>query len=112
MALAYEIAKIGRLGLARITNSSEYLALPPPAHEVKIYENTSWSCAHGVERWRSNCGCNSGNTHYHQQWRAPLRQALDGLRATLDAVFERASTNLLKHPCAPLDTYIHVILNR
>ena len=112
MALAYAIGKIERLGLARITNYSEYLAVHPPAHEVKIYENTSWSCAHGVERWRSDCGCNSGNTHYHQQWRAPLRQALDELHAKLDAVFERASSNLLKDPWAALDDYIHVILDR
>lgn len=72
MALAYAIGKIEREGLAQITNYAEYLALHPPTHEVKIHENTSWSCAHGVERWRSDCGCNSGNTHYHQQWRAPL----------------------------------------
>ena len=112
MALAYAIGKIERLELARITNYAEYLAGHPPADEVKIFENTSWSCAHGVERWRSNCGCNSGNTHYHQLWRAPLRQALDALHSNLDAVFERASSSLLKEPWAALEDYIQVILNR
>jgi alpha-amylase/alpha-mannosidase (GH57 family) len=112
MALAYAIGKIERLGLARLTNYSEYLAVHPPVHEVKIYENTSWSCAHGVERWRSDCGCNSGNTHYHQQWRAPLRQALDALRSKLDAVFEGASSSLLKDPWRAFDDYIRVILDR
>ena len=112
MALAYAIGKIERLGLARTTNYSEYLAAHPPSHEVKIHENTSWSCAHGIERWRSNCGCNSGNTHCHQQWRAPLRQALDALHAKLDVVFESASSVLLKDPWAALDDYIQVILDR
>jgi alpha-amylase/alpha-mannosidase (GH57 family) len=112
MALAYAIGKIERQGLARITNYSEYLALHPPAHEVKIHDNTSWSCAHGVERWRSDCGCNSGNTHYHQQWRAPLRRALDALHAKLDIVFEHVSASLLKAPWAALDGYVGVILDR
>ena len=112
MALAYAINRIEREGLARITNYSEYLALYPPTHEVKIRENTSWSCAHGVERWRSDCGCNSGNTHFHQRWRAPLRQALVALQGNLDAVFQRESSILLVDPYGAVDDYIQVILDR
>jgi alpha-amylase/alpha-mannosidase (GH57 family) len=112
MALAYAIGKIRREGIARITNYGEYLALHPPTHEVKIDENTSWSCAHGVERWRSDCGCNSGNTHYHQRWRGPLRQALDWLRAKLDIVFEHEGSVFLKDVWAALDDYIFVMLDR
>ncbi|MEK6289590.1 MAG: DUF3536 domain-containing protein [Acidobacteriota bacterium] len=112
MALAYAIGKIEREGLAQITNYAEYLALHPPTHEVKIHENTSWSCAHGVERWRGDCGCNSGNTHYHQRWRAPLRQALDALQEKLDEVFQRESSIPLVDPYAAVDDYIEVILDR
>jgi alpha-amylase/alpha-mannosidase (GH57 family) len=112
MALAYALGKIGHEDLARVTNYGEYLALHPPTHEVKISENTSWSCGHGVERWRSDCGCNSGNTHYHQRWRGPLRQALDWLRAKLDTVFEHEGSTLLKDVWAALDDYIFVILDR
>ncbi|MEK6320676.1 MAG: DUF3536 domain-containing protein [Acidobacteriota bacterium] len=112
MALAYAIGKIEREGLARITNYSEYLALHPPAHEVKIHENTSWSCAHGVERWRSDCGCNSGNTHYHQRWRAPLRKALTALHEELDAVFQQTSSIPLVDPYGAVDDYIEVVLDR
>lgn len=112
MALAYALGKIGREGLARITNYAEYLELHPPTHEVKISENTSWSCAHGVERWRSDCGCNSGNTHHHQRWRGPLREALDWLRDKLDIVFEHQGSALLRDVWAALDDYIAVILDR
>ena len=112
MALAYALGKIGHEALARITNYGEYLALHPPTHEVKISDNTSWSCGHGVERWRSDCGCNSGNTHYHQRWRGPLRQALDWLRAKLDIVFEHEGSALLKDVWTALDDYITIILDR
>ncbi len=112
MGLAYAINRIERAGLARITNYSEYLALHPATHEVKIHENTSWSCAHGVDRWRNDCGCNSRQTHYHQRWRAPLRRALTALQARLDIVFEHAGASLLKDPWVALDQYIGVILDR
>jgi alpha-amylase/alpha-mannosidase (GH57 family) len=112
MALAYAIRKIERDNLAQITNYGEYLELHPPTHEVMIREKTAWSCAHGVERWRSNCGCNSGNTHYHQKWRAPLRQALDSLQGRLDEVFRGHSGSLLQDPYAAFDDYIQVILDR
>ena len=112
MALAYAIGKIERGGVARIANYGEYLEFYPPTQEVKIRENTSWSCAHGVERWRSDCGCNSGSTHFHQRWRGPLRQALDRLQEKLDEVFVRESSTLLLDPHAAANDYIEVILDR
>jgi alpha-amylase/alpha-mannosidase (GH57 family) len=112
MALAYAMRRIEREGLGRMTTYAEFLALYPPTHEVKICQNTSWSCSHGVERWRSDCGCNSGNTDYHQRWRAPLRQSLDWLRAKLDIVFEHEGSSLLADPWAAFDDYIGVILDR
>ncbi len=113
MALAYAIDYIESRKLARITNYGEYLELHPPTHEAEIVENTSWSCFHGVERWRSNCGCHSGqHPGWSQAWRAPLRNALNWLRNTLAPLYEEYGDRYLKDPWAARDDYITVILDR
>ena len=113
MALAYAVSSIESNKLARLTNYGEYLEKYPPTHEVEILENTSWSCAHGVERWRSNCGCNSGgNPEWNQVWRTPLRQALDWLRDTLAPAYENKARLFLKDPWKARDEYIRVVLDR
>jgi alpha-amylase/alpha-mannosidase (GH57 family) len=113
MALAYALHTIEANGLARLTNYGEFLERHPPGHEVEIVENTSWSCAHGVERWRSDCGCSSG-THADvgQAWRAPLREALDALRDGLAPCFEEAGRLLLSDPWQARDGWISVVLDR
>src|SRR5262245_34035882 len=90
MALAYALYQIENRGLAELTNYGAYLERYPPTHEVEISEDTSWSCAHGIERWRSNCGCRTGGAdHWNQEWRAPLRAALDWLRDALIPLYEQ-----------------------
>lgn len=113
MALAYALHYIESNKLARITIYGEYLEKYPPTHEVEILENTSWSCFHGVERWRSNCGCNSGgHGNWNQEWRGPLRNALDWLRDTVAPLYERRGCELFKDPWAARNDYIAVILDR
>jgi alpha-amylase/alpha-mannosidase (GH57 family) len=113
MALAYAIDYIESRDLAKFTNYAEYLEHFPPTHQVEIIENTSWSCIHGIERWRSNCGCNAGrNPEWNQEWRAPLRNAFDWLRDTLVEKYQESASRLLKDPWAARDDYIQVILNR
>jgi alpha-amylase/alpha-mannosidase (GH57 family) len=112
MALAYALYYIESKRLARLTNYGEFLEKFPPTHEVQIYENTSWSCVHGIERWRSNCGCNSGRLGWNQEWRKPLREALDWLRDTINPAFEQLASTLLRDPWAARDGYIDVVLER
>lgn len=113
MALAYAFDCIESRCLAEITTYGWYLEKHPPTHEVEIFENSSWSCIHGVERWRGDCGCNSGGyPEWNQAWRKPLREALDWLRETLEPAYESAASQLLRDPWAARDDYIEVILDR
>ncbi|MGE5189223.1 MAG: DUF3536 domain-containing protein [Gemmatimonadota bacterium] len=113
MALSYALNRIASRGDARITVYGEFLERHPPTHEVEIHENSSWSCIHGIERWRRNCGCNSGGRpEWNQEWRAPLRESLDWLRDALAPAFEAEARRLLKNPWAARDAYIDVILDR
>jgi alpha-amylase/alpha-mannosidase (GH57 family) len=112
MALAYALRHIEAHGLAKLTNYGEFLERHPPVHEAEILENTSWSCAHGVERWRSDCGCRSGSPGWNQAWRRPLREALDALRDWVAAPYERAAGTLFADPWGARDAYIDVVLDR
>ncbi len=113
MALAYALNFIEFNNLARLTNYGEFLEKNPPVYQAEIIENSSWSCAHGVERWRSNCGCNSGgNPGWNQEWRAPLRHALDWLRDSIAPTYEKTASEYLKDPWRARDDYIRVVLDR
>lgn len=98
----------------QLTNYGEYLELFPPQYEAQIHENSSWSCVHGVERWRSNCGCNTGGGYgkWQQEWRAPLRFALNWLRDQLIPIFEQHASKYVNDPWAVRNAYIEVLLNR
>ena len=113
MALSYALHHIEENGLAKITNYGEFLEKFPPTHEVEIYENTAWSCAHGVGRWARNCGCNSGgHGGWNQEWRGPLRDALDWLRDEVGPRYERRLGNYLKDSWDARNKYIEVVLDR
>ncbi|EQD31905.1 glycoside hydrolase family protein, partial [mine drainage metagenome] len=113
MALSYALHLVETRSQARLTNYGEYLTLVPPAQEVEIAENTSWSCPHGVERWRGNCGCQTGlHPGWNQAWRAPLRAALDWLRDEVAPRFEEKGRTLFHDPWAARDDYVQVVLDR
>ncbi|HXV28341.1 MAG TPA: DUF3536 domain-containing protein [bacterium] len=102
----------------RIVNYGEYLDMNPPQHEVRIKEGenregTSWSCAHGVRRWKDHCGCRGGGPgEWNQHWRKPLREALDWLRDELFIQFVTLGGDYFKHVWEARNNYIQVMLDR
>jgi alpha-amylase/alpha-mannosidase (GH57 family) len=118
MALAYALDKGFTLKGFEVINYGAFLKRFPPVHEVEIdegskREGTSWSCAHGVGRWKEDCGCSTGGRYgWNQKWRKPLREALDLLRDELSLVFEREGGRLFKDVWEARNGYIEVILHR
>ncbi len=111
MALAFCLRYIEQHELARVTNYSEYMHLIEVEYQVEIHENTSWSCYHGIERWRSDCGCGN-ESGYHQKWRKPLRESLNWLRDELADIYQEQMKAFHQDPWKIRNEYIQIILNR
>jgi len=114
MALAWALAQVEQgWQNTRLTNYAEFRALVPATWEVQLSENTSWSCAHGIDRWRDDCGCNGGGKPgWNQKWRRPLRDAFDWLREQAAAAMDGVGAMLFKDPWAARDAYVDVLLHR
>lgn len=110
-ALASAMAMIGQRPDARLTNAATMVATMPATLTARLVSPSSWSCAHGVERWRSNCGCRIDHDRpAAQQWRGPLRVALAALAHDSDAVFEREGAALFSdNPWSVRDAYGAVV---
>ncbi|NJM96714.1 MAG: DUF3536 domain-containing protein [Phormidesmis sp. RL_2_1] len=106
-ALIYEFPARGW----KVTSYARYLSLCPPTWEVQLKPVTAWSCSHGVDRWQQDCGCGGGGG-WQQQWRAPLRAALDWLRDRLASLYEKQGSALLRDPWAARNDYIGVMSDR
>jgi alpha-amylase/alpha-mannosidase (GH57 family) len=110
VALAWLLRELERQRGVRVENFAAFLARHPPEQDVELVAPTSWSCPHGVERWRADCGCRVAPERATQQrWRAPLRAALEWLAAELHARFEREGAELLGDPWAARDAYGAVV---
>jgi len=110
MALAYTLGQAisGRDNM-RLTNYATYLTQNPPTRKVRLHEPSAWSCAHGVERWRSNCGCtDGGHPQWNQEWRTPLREALNMMKKAVDA-HTTAEAALFKDSAAALEKYGEIL---
>ncbi len=113
MALAYALEQVRKKPDVSLTNYGEYLSLCKPTHEVEIIGNSSWSCIHGVERWRADCGCRAGgHADWNQKWRQTLRESLDWLRHELIRIFNMHAAPLLQNHWQARDEYIDVIMAR
>ncbi len=111
MALAHVLAQgyAGRDNTC-LTNMASYLAQNPPSWKAELHEPSSWSCVHGVERWRSDCGCtDGGHQGWNQAWRAPLRQALDVARDAVLDHFTKKTQQFFPDPQQTLEAFGSVL---
>lgn len=112
MALAFALRSVAAGSQAKLTNYGEFLEKFPPSYEAQIVEDTSWSCAHGIERWRSNCGCGGNQQGWNQHWRKPLREALDWLRDAVAPLVRAKAKTLFADLDRARNAYIQVVLDR
>jgi len=109
MALATALDALHESG-ARVENFGSFLARNPAVDEVELVAPTSWSCVHGVGRWKENCGCRfDGGRYPSQAWRAPLRNGLNALAAALHELYEKEAVRFIPDPWAARDDYGTVV---
>lgn len=111
MALAYVLgqASTGKEGIL-LTNFATYLQRNPPQYRVQLHEPSSWSCVHGIERWKSDCGCtDGGHPEWNQRWRAPLRSALELVRKHVDQHYHSAGKKVFTNPTLALREFGKII---
>jgi alpha-amylase/alpha-mannosidase (GH57 family) len=118
LALAHALTQVLPQKGLQLTNYATFLELAPPKMEVELYlgpqgEGSSWSCAHGVGRWKENCGCSTGGQPtWNQRWRTPLRESFDFLNSKLAAILESKGAKYFQDPWQARNAYIDVILDR
>lgn len=118
MTLAYALKEGFSSRGFEVVNYGAFLKRFPPVYEVEIHEGprgegTSWSCAHGVGRWKEDCGCSTGGrTGWNQKWRKPIREALNLVRDELSLIFEKEGEKVFKDVWEARNGYIDVILDR
>ena len=114
VTLANALARISQRDLhpgTGLTNAAALVASHPAKLDAQLVSPSAWSCAHGVERWRSNCGCRlDGSKPPAQQWRGPLRNALTALAERCHAIYEREGRNVFADdPWTVRDRYGDVV---
>jgi alpha-amylase/alpha-mannosidase (GH57 family) len=118
LALAHALTQALPQKGFQLSNYATFLKLAPPQMEAELYlgpsgAGSSWSCAHGVERWRSDCGCSTGGQPtWNQRWRGPLRESFDFLNERLGGLFESQGQKYFRDPWAARNAYIELILER
>jgi hypothetical protein len=109
MALARALDELRARGI-RVESFGAFLARNPPVDDVELVAPTSWSCAHGVGRWKEDCGCRiDGQRNPSQAWRTPLRTGLEALALALHEIYEREASRFFPDPWGARDAYGTVV---
>lgn len=87
-----------------LTYPAQWLMKNPPNKYIKIKDRTSWSCEHGVERWKGPCACTSNG-----EWKARLRDALNAIAKEIDDIYFDFCEMIIRDPWEMRHDYIRVI---
>ncbi|MHB0923242.1 MAG: DUF3536 domain-containing protein [Bellilinea sp.] len=90
--------------VAEYTYPGLWLKTHPPVKSIKIKPNTSWSCHHGIARWKEACPCTPAG-----DWKANLRSAMDQLGVMLDALYVKEMQRCMADPWQLVVQFIHVL---
>jgi alpha-amylase/alpha-mannosidase (GH57 family) len=113
MALAYCLRTLEGGNPGTLTVYGEYLEHHPPRQEVEILENTSWSCCHGLGRWKGACECGTGkHPEWSPDWRTSLRLAMDMLQVNLTLLYDKEMAKYASDPWKVRNEAISIILDR
>lgn len=112
VALAYMLRKVLAADEYELTNYGAYLEAHPPTQSVQLREESqSWSCVHGIDRWKKDCACMDVDIAHSQEWRAPLREALDWLGDEVAQIYGKEMVELgCSKPWEARNNYIQVVL--
>ncbi|MDQ6612140.1 MAG: DUF3536 domain-containing protein [Gemmatimonadota bacterium] len=111
VTLAAALSAVAAEGNTQITNAAALIHAFPPTAIVTLVSPSSWSCAHGVARWRSDCGCRlDAAASTSQRWRRPLREAMNWLAHRCNEIYEREAGALFReNPWTVRDNYGAVV---
>jgi alpha-amylase/alpha-mannosidase (GH57 family) len=108
--LARALAIVAEHEDLEITNCAQVLSRAQEAGTFEIDAPSAWSCKHGVERWRSDCGCRLARES-SQHWRQPLREVADFVKRHVDALYDKEAGELLAAPFEALKQSIRIAID-
>lgn len=108
-AFRYELLKHN----IKTVSLAEYISIKEVESEAELAtgpdgEGTSWSCAHGVRRWKGGCNCGDEGI-YDTSWRFGLRNATKWLSEVLGDIYNEEGKKIFIEPLLAKNNYIDVI---
>lgn len=110
--LAEAMVRARTTGLCQVTHLADVFHRLEPTHEAMLAEPSSWSCPHGVGRWKRDCGCGTvQKPGWNWKWRTPLRHAVSNLRDRIFSLVDRKGTAWFPDPWEAAEAFGEVVVS-
>lgn len=92
---------------------SQYILTHSPLFEAEIQkgpdgDGTSWSCSHGIRRWKGGCPCGDEG-RYDTSWRFALRASVKWMSEVVGDIYRQEAGKIFKEPLNAILDYINII---